>query len=68
MLKRYYLRKDNKMNFALLDKFQHGGNFFSIYMNVWALPKRNSSTFKKNEIIHSYILVICNLGLYFIFN
>lgn len=28
MLKGYCLRKDNKLNFALLDKFQHGGIFF----------------------------------------
>lgn len=68
MLKGYCLRKDNKLNFALLDKFQHGGIFFSIYLNVWGLPKHNNSTFKKNEIILSYILVICNLGLYFVFN
>lgn len=42
--------------------------FFSIYMNVWGLPKLNSSTLKKNEVILSYILVICNLGQYFVFS
>lgn len=31
MLKGYCLRKDNKLNFALLDKFQHGGFFFHLF-------------------------------------
>lgn len=68
MLKGYCLRKDNKMKFCFTWQISTWWKFFSIYMNIGGLPKFNSSTLKKNKIILSYILVICNLGQYFVFN